>query len=457
MRLNRFEKYISNKVDEYPSALDTESLWMTLESDLEKKKKRRLAIILLLFLSALAIGYLIRNNFQTAQVEPAVPNTMAMENTEATNKDFQISSQNTNQTENENELTVLNPDSKKSAFSKKTMTENKKKTVPSIIKEKNKTVDQKETLIKHSTYSNSNTNSAKTITKPVAENDVNELKNQITKIEDIDKINLLDLTEINSVKKENELIINKNSLKIKPVKNWSLYISPSVGAHFTVRNISPKNENGETLKLLRNGAEKTLETLSMGIELELRNKNNFFLSGGINFNQMTERFNDQRSDFTIENIEIIKEINYLSNGERQEIIGMFEQSQEIISTTKIYNTLRWTEFNFGGGYYFTEKRWSLGASAGLLWGTMLNAEGKTLDAENNIVEIKNQSPAIYKNNLGLGAYANIEVSYALHPRWGISTQFGYKNMPASFTTENYPVEIKYQWIGASVGLRYKIF
>ena len=84
-------------------------------------------------------------------------------------------------------------------------------------------------------------------------------------------------------------------------------------------------------------------------------------------------------------------------------------------------------------------------------------EGKILDAENNIIEIENQNPTVYKNSLGLGAYANVDFSYAIQPRWAVSAQIGYKNMPASFTPEDYPVEIKYQWIGTTVGLRYKIY
>ncbi len=181
---------------------------------------------------------------------------------------------------------------------------------------------------------------------------------------------------MNFLEQENDFSTKKDLPKIDPVKNWSLYISPTIGVFYTDRKISQKNENGAILNDLRNSAENTLETLNLGIGVELKNKHNFFLTSGINFNQITERFNYQSSEFTTEDIEIITEINFLSNGEQEEIFGIYEQPQEIISTTEVYNTLRWTEFNVGGGYYFSKKRWDLGASGGLLWGTMLNAEGK---------------------------------------------------------------------------------
>ncbi len=82
---------------------------------------------------------------------------------------------------------------------------------------------------------------------------------------------------------------------------------------------------------------------------------------------------------------------------------------------------------------------------------------KYLDAESNVIEFENQNPGIYKNDLGLGAFANLEASYSLKPRLGLSAQLGYKYMPSSFTKEGYPLEIKYQWWGATVGLQYKIY
>jgi hypothetical protein len=261
---------------------------------------------------------------------------------------------------------------------------------------------------------------------------------------------------MNFLEQENNLSTKKNLPKIDPVKNWSLYVSPTVGVYYTDRNISPKNENATILKDLRNSSEKTLETVSIGLAFELKNRNNFFLTGGINFNQLTERFNYQSREFTTQDIEIITAINYLSNGQVEEVTGIYDQPQEIITTVEVYNTLRWTEFNVGGGYYFTKKRLDMGVSGGLLWAAMLNAEGKILDAENSIVEIESQNPGIYKNDLGLGAFANVEVRYTLRPRLRLSTQFGYKHMSGSFTEKSYPLEINYQWWGATVGLHYQI-
>ncbi len=67
MRLNKFEKYIANKVDEYPSKLDTESLWADLESDLEKKKRRRFVIVFFTLLLILIIGGFLVYKFQTTE------------------------------------------------------------------------------------------------------------------------------------------------------------------------------------------------------------------------------------------------------------------------------------------------------------------------------------------------------------------------------------------------------
>jgi hypothetical protein len=457
MRLNKFEKYISEKIDEYPSQLDTESLWDTLESDLDKKKKRRRFIIFWMLFLIAVIGFLIFCKFQTDQNQSNTPATeiSTINNLKSSVDENTSSVRNQNQNENENENQNGNENQSATHIIEFRNSELLKKQELSQVFQGNNEVNrnasgQAESSINNVVSLESMINSVEINPNTIAKNE----NTRMMRSNDLEKIAFLDLAPFNFLNRDKDLSTQKNVPKIKSVKNWSLFIAPNFGVYHTDRKITQKNASGAVLKDLRIGSERTLETISLGIGLELKNRNNFFFSGGINFNQITEQFNDQRSEFTSEEIEIVTEINYLSTGERQEVMGTFDQSHEIISTKKVYNTLRWTEFNVGGGYYFTNKRWTIGASGGLLWGMMLNAEGKMLDTENDIIEIENSG--IYKSNLGLGAFANLEVGYALQPRLKLSAQLGYKRMSSSFTTEDYPLEIAYQWFGAAIGLRYKI-
>lgn len=442
MRLNKFEKHIAKKVNEYPSELDTESLWNTLESDLEKKKKRRILFIFWRLFPIVAIGSLGLFVFQLTQNQSIATEISAAENTKSSNQELNPPIENISKNKNTSSVEEANSTDIPEPFK----IQNKAPDLQATDIKNENTPNQTAVLIEQNIFRNNQTNS-------IFKN--NNTQDKRTK--DLGKIASLNLTKVDFIEKENNLSTKKNLRKINPTKNWSLYLTPTFGVYYTDRKITQKNDPGAALRDLRNSSEKSLETLSIGVGIELKNKNNFFLISGIHFNQITELFNNQSSEFTTEDIEIVTEINYFSNGDREEIMGTYEQQQETISITKVYNTIRWAEINVGGGYYFSKKRWTVGASAGLLWGTMLNAEGKILDAENNMVEIKNQNSDIYRNQPGLGAFTNLEVRYALQPRLRLSAQFGYKNMQSSFTAEDYPLEIKYQWLGAAVGLHYKIF
>lgn len=443
MRLNNFEKHLAEKINEYPSTLDTNALWATLESDLDKKKKRRF-IFLTSFL-LLVIGGITLYQFQTKQNQ-LLSTISATEAINAPIHETTSAVENTSKGENTSSIN----DSETGGISQQYKT---RKTVQTTKKDNNSIADYTAHSIANTAAINSQPISIITSSKTTLENS----NTQVLRQKNIEKTTLLDLLKIDFLKKENNLGVLKTLPEINPIKNWSLYISSTFGIFYTDRKIAQKNEDASILKDLRNSSEKSLESLNLGVGIELKNKNNFFLTSGLNFNQITEQFDNQSSEFTTENIQIVTEINYLRSGVREEIMGTYEQPQEIISTIKVYNTLRWMEFNVGGGYYFTKKRLNLGVGGGLLWGAMLNAEGKILKAENNIIEIENQNPSIYKNNLGLGAFANLEARYSLKPRLRLSAQFGYKYMPSSFTKEDYPLDIKYQWWGTTVGLQYRIF
>lgn len=483
MRLNEFEKHIANNIDNYPSELDTESLWATLESDLDEKRRRRIIIIILLgILCLLPITCFVYYQWQMPENVTTAKKAAIIENGKNAAEEDISCLPNVNQTV---EAQVdLNTTTQSKLVTKSSNQQLTKQETPITNKRnrysekgakyssvKNTSPDQLIDLPKavSEVKAEANLEMEPAINEPAtsevkAESDLENLEQQLaineiaTKTETIDEIKDIDpliLPKLAPFDITNDLV---TEVEIPEGNNgaWSLYLKPTIGIYHTNRQLTAKNQDGITLKDLRDGSEKTLETLSFGMGMELKHKSNFFLSAGINLNQLTEQFDDQRSEFATSEIEIVTEINYLATGEREEVLGTFEQSHEIISNRRIYNTLRWTEWQVGGGYSFTKNRWTIGARVGLLWGTGLKGEGKILDAGNNIFEIKNDESVIYKNNLGLGAYANLEMNYALHPRLSLSAQLGYKRMSSSFAVADYPLDINYQWLGAAVGLRIRI-
>lgn len=449
MRLNNLEKHFAEKMNEYPSALDTNALWATLESDLDKKKKRRIVIILLTLILFVAIGGFTLYQIKTPQNQLIKLNIDRNENVDS--PIYQATS--FPQKKNNGEYTSPNTHVKINSIQQEDRTQKERQIFIDELKDNLADVDNAVGSNEKLPSMNTQSNSIEIKPKPALV-DINVPISSVLGFEEITRLNF---SKIDYNKEDFDLNSIAISRKISSNKKWSLSIAPTFGIFYTDRKISPKKGSAANLKDLRNSSEKVLETLSLGIGIELISKNNFFLTSGVNFNQITERFDNQTSEFTTEDIEIVTEINYLSNGEREEVLGIYEQPQEIVTTTKVYNTLRWVEFNVGGGYLFSINRWDLGASGGLLFGSMLNGEGRIFDVDNKIIEIDNQSPSIYKSNLGIGTFANLEARFSPKSRLSISAKIGYKSMSSSFTELSYPLEINYQWWGTIIGLHYEIF
>jgi len=273
----------------------------------------------------------------------------------------------------------------------------------------------------------------------------------------IETIDLLNVHPLSIIEWDGSRPKLKRRPSYSPSKVWQMSIMPQVGIYYTDRSISLQSVSGQDLQEYRESTERTLETLSLGIDIEFQHQSNLYLSGGLHLNQLTEQFATQSSEFTTESIEIVQEINFLANGVVEEVAGMFDQGQETITMTTSYNTLRWAELSTGGGYRFDLDRWQFGAGAGLMWGALLNAEGRILDGNQNIIQIEDQSTNIYRSNIGLGGYGHLDIRYAIHPRISLSTQLGYKFYGSSFTEPDYPLDISYQWWGGRIGVSYQLF
>ena len=479
MQLNEFEKHIASNIDDYQSKIDTDSLWDTLETDLhqEKKKKRRFIFLVfgLLLVSGLAYmgmsSYLSTSNSDSKLSSSIIEQSTSVNNHNADELNF-----------NREEAIHLETDSPtsttESAISLVT-TNNQTKTTTSNIKSKATNKDVRSSQIgqvsrnQQALISNFANDKVVSGSLPNVQNIFNnrqqrsqsELKPNLSLIDtqrkDVERLDYLDIIPLDIIEFEKMKYKLKMRPSIKPIKMpnklWRMSIIPQFGIYYTDRTIVTNNSMGEDLIDYRSDSEQILETMSLGIGVEWQHKSNLFVSGKVNINQLTEKFTGQTSEIKIESINYIEERNFLGNGMVEEVPGTFDQRQETITTSTVYNTLRWVELTLGGGYHIDMGRWQVGAGAGLMWGTMLNAEGRIFNANRNIIDIENQSSSIYRNNLGLGGYGLIDLRYALDKRLSITTQLGYKFYANSFTHPSYPLDITYRWWGGTVGVSYHMF
>ena len=437
MRTNKIEKHIAHKMDEYGSPLNTDELWAFIEPDLEKDKKRRWVLWFIFGMSVLSIGLF--SHFYFYFYENVEPETTApADKPQSVFEPIANSNRGTN-----NSLSIKN------------------KTKNRLIKE-----NRNDTII-NNTQSSSKKNE---LSFEKTNNQPNELTNPNNNIEINDeRIFAQNKTTINYEKlallKLGELAFQaggklntKNILhhKITPVKNWKIFVALETGIYVTQRNLKTKPANGLNYLIARNRSEKVLETITAGINISLKNKNNYFLKGGFHINQLTEKFEHQATTISYNDIDFISQINYYSNGEIKNTLSNFEQRQETTDIKKTYNTLQWAEINLIGGYYFQKKQLNIGLYGGVVFSGPIKAEGQTLNAELNIIKIEEHAAEIYNRSFGMGGMLGIDVKYPLNKKIQLISNLNYKAYPSSVTTDEFPLEVKYNWIGGSVGLSYRL-
>ncbi|MEO1261661.1 MAG: hypothetical protein AAFZ15_22855 [Bacteroidota bacterium] len=441
---NNFEKNIKNTFDQFSPQLDHDEIWENIEPHLKKKKKKRF-IIWLLF-GGLGLGFLFLFNQQkantdiidktvdkkeTIHTEPQPAEKLITENnTEKpvdTKKENPAINYNIENTKNNNGLAlqepIISPVPKEVILPKQNLGE--LKTVKTEKKEK--TTDHEKII---SSEKNTDLTDQKEIIGPEIKNEISVIKDEKNELTEELMQGLSEEVENPTTKKiksksdEKEKAKKPKKKRIKPRgKTWRSYYLLSAAPMLRYKHYKDQISSSQSAyKKARKDTEKPLEAFSINMGLQFQNNHGFFITTGIEYQQINEKFERTTVSEITEVRDGLLTVTENANGQ---IINSTSGPKEVVTrieqTDRIYNNYRFVNIPIGIGKVWNNKNRGFQLSGGLDYNLSFVMDGALLNEENEIVQFRRNRfstnyDATFKRSSGLGLWLSGGYFQMLGPR-----------------------------------------
>ncbi len=454
--MGEFEKDIRDMFVDLEIPIDTNELWRGIEKKLDKKDKKYPVWWFLIPLILLPlITYTIYT--QTQSLEKINSKNTGIEN----NKNIYQNPEEIKQ------VAIAKTDiNSKNTVTKKSWIEKNEIKSSSINKEKT-------SFIKNESIAKRNTIGSKNNRKNIIVNDISYAKNAITQnklsLSDESKEKRLSLNifrlnrDINSLVNNNvfelELIDFKpilNEIKTKVKKNsksWEKSLDIGIGFALVNKLLKEKDENYLLYKEKRESTEAYLESINSNITFNLKHESGFFISSGIDYTLIDERFTSKDSIELISSKDnaIVKEIT-----ESDGSITTIRSKKDIVRFKKwdkvIYNYYHFVDIPVSIGYAFSENKWNFEISSGISYDIAFFRRGQIIGLDNYPVDIS-KDKALFKSSTGLSFISNIKILYN-KDKYTFYLEPNIKYNIQSVTKKSNPLEQKYLIYGIKLGSRF---
>lgn len=209
---------------------------------------------------------------------------------------------------------------------------------------------------------------------------------------------------------------------IKPSKE-NLKLRPTIGCYsgFTRQSLQYKTpQNIDDFIVNRKNFEQSNYGLSTGFNTRVPLYNNITLTSGLNYQQLFTKFEFQKETITqIEEDGLLVKvwIDATSGDTLQKEYG--SGIVEYINERHVvhYNETRQFAIPILLGYHNTTNRWAYGIALGGSLNFITAQNGRTLDANNNLVFYDKQSPVASLNNFHMSLSTELTIAYAINKNW----------------------------------------
>jgi len=242
---------------------------------------------------------------------------------------------------------------------------------------------------------------------------------------------------------------------------WGGY-QRSIDIYYSNDYLDMKIEGPESLAEhidMRKATETSVYSFSMGARLGYNIGYRWNLHTGINYSQMTQRFQYTDPEANEPRTEIIKKYIY-SNG--QLIDSTFTEETIYLPGSKyhkVYNKYRTWDIPVLGRYTLAaNNKMSISAVGGIFFNISFQQSGIILDTNNTspiYIGGESQETQIFKAGLGISAFASLSLAYYLTPSMDLLIEPNARIAPMSMTTASYPLSQRFNSYGLSVGLRHR--
>ncbi len=235
--------------------------------------------------------------------------------------------------------------------------------------------------------------------------------------------------------------------------HWSNSMDFSLGFALVNKELMAKTGDFDNYLNKRIATENYLEAFSSNFDYNINHSSGFFISTGIHYTQIDERFQDVDSiDIHKENQGISKEVQN-GDGTISYLRGQKEVVKHIVWDKIIYNYYSFVEIPVIVGYRFDINKLSVELNSGLSYNLLFLKRGQIIGTEGFPVDIANEKN-IFKNRSGISFIAGMKVLFPIKKRL-FFFEPNIKYNLQDITTDEYPLKQRYFNYGLKLGYRYK--
>ncbi len=220
----------------------------------------------------------------------------------------------------------------------------------------------------------------------------------------------------------------------------------------TDRKLEAKEAQYLNLLSLRESSERNLETVQLGLRLNLHLKSGLEFGSGINFTQINERFDYRNSTTTIDSINGIQAYSITLEGDTIPVYGPVPHIVDTLIRKKYFNKYQLLEVPVLVGFRFKAQKTIFGIQAGTFINLSMTPKGRILETETGDIDINNSN--IFKTNIGLSYYLGVSIEHPFNDNISAYVSPFMRYFPNDFTNSDYGLRQKYALYGIDVGVRY---
>lgn len=451
--MGEFEKDIRDMFTDLEIPIDTNELWPGIVKGLEKKDKKYPIWWFFVPIVLLIVGgiYFINTNQTKDNTRTSEQFVKNQDNSEINN-----SVANITKTDDQKEIKSNNEISIKSSESEIESAQNSKKIKKynniSILKNNDKTY--RNNILNQQELNTSNLiNEDKKVDFKISKSIINsENKTNNSFIVNHIKTRLyLTNFDRNFNLKMNSIKVFDKTPKIKK-SVWEKSIDVGVGFAFVNKNLKLTNEDYASYKTKRIETESYLEAITSNIGLNLKHKSGFFISSGLNYTQIDERFSDNDSiDIYKQNEGVTKQFQE-SDGKITTLRGQKEVIEHKTWDKIIYNYYFFLDIPLSVGYSFDINRIKFEVSTGVSYNLAFLKKGQIIGLEGYPVDIT-EDANLFKKSSGISLISNMKVLFP-YKKYLFYLEPNIKYNLNKVSLNKNPLEQRYFTYGIQIGSRF---
>lgn len=234
--------------------------------------------------------------------------------------------------------------------------------------------------------------------------------------------------------------------------HWGIYLDIMASPDITFRRLRSKESQYIEYAESRDATESPYYNFSTSLRVSAVSSFGLALRTGVNFSQISERFDYENGGVERTIIEEVKD----ASGNIIDYDTIVEVGTRIKTT---YNTFQTLDIPIIVGYEYNHKNFTFTANGGAYINLLFRSEGDFLSPdENKPVSFSPDDPdaiEAFKEQVGIGWYGSLGVLYHISPKLSLQVEPHFKIYPQPVTKDQYILDQNYLSAGVFIGLRHQ--